>query len=154
LGIRLRELVKGLLIVVAWAVIAAAIALPTWYERLTPWKGAQPGQAYLGLREGTAFLKPLDLILLSLLSIFAGALLVDAKRIVLGYFGWLCLFALLMFLGISSPVRVGGVTGVYAEFLQGLAVVLVFRSILFGPLFLGLIGAVVGGAIAEEMHLT
>ena len=116
---------RTIAIVIAWGVTNASIIL----------------NAFLNGRE---MLEWYDLLLLFVISGFAGVLLAEVKAIVLGVFEALFLSVLLTYVCMILPVLLGNVSGFYqANVIYWLALGVIFKA--FFPL--GLIAFIMGGML-------
>jgi hypothetical protein len=122
---------SSILIVLAWSVTTACIEL----------------NAFLN---GSQMLEWYVLLIIFLLSIFAGMLLQDIKAIILGVFEAVVLSVLLTYIGIVLPTFVGG-TPYYgqANAVYWVALQYVFR--MFFPAFpiILVMGALIGGFVED-----
>jgi hypothetical protein len=129
---------RTILVVIAWSIISTSITLNVFLS------GTQiTGFAFWSI--STA----LPLLLLFLVSIFAGMLLGDIKSIVLGIFEALALTILLTFVGIALPVLIGSAPSFYANIVYDDAMYDIFS--MFFPLIpiSFLTGAVIGGFLED-----
>jgi hypothetical protein len=128
---------RSITIVIAWGITNASIVLNAFLS------GGQIG--------GSTGLEWYYLLLLFSVSVFAGALLVDVKTIVLGVFESLFISVLFVYLGMILPVLLGNVAGFgQANLVYWAAIGLIFK--VFFPL--GILTFVLGGMVggfAEDL---
>ena len=134
---------KSIMITVGWAIGVSTIALRTIYDRFLAFL------LFGRVEEYSAVLRPIDFVLIFVVSVLAGALLLDPGRIIFGYLGTLVLSALIMYTCLTLPLVVGK-TGAFGRLLQESAISYTFTSILFGPLFIIIVGGLVGGFLGER----
>jgi hypothetical protein len=125
------KFIRTLLTVVGWSFAVASIVLQCLYER--------------------PILSEVDLALLFLVSLLAGAALYDAKKVMLGFVVSLGLSSLIIFIFLSSPAFLGMARHLErVDILYAGNVTMMFRNMF--PLFFVscFIGAVVGGFLGEK----
>jgi len=120
------------LVIFGWGVAVASVVLNRLYQ--------QP------------LLTGLDYILLFVISVFAGALLLRAKLVLLGWIIATVFSLILMFLCLTMPVLIGWVKHPqFSYLLHWGIVVMVFRA-LFPTFFITcLMGSIIGGFVGEEL---
>jgi hypothetical protein len=96
-----------------------------------------------------AFLGPVELGLLLLVSFAAGALLSDIGKTILGYFASSMIAAITLYFVAISPTLVGAVGGTEAAFLQEVWISIMIRAFFPLPLIGFLAASVVGAAVGE-----
>ena len=128
----LAETGRGVLVIVPWALLIASIAGQALFR-----------QAVLG---------PMELLLLSAVSIFAGALFSDLGRAIIGFFISAVLGVATLYILAVMPSLVGVVTAADGDFLQQLWIGIILRALFPFP-FIGFIVASIFGAALGERFL-
>ena len=129
---------RTIIIVIAWSIISTSIMLNVFLS----------GNRIVGFAFWSIS-TALPLLLLFLLSIFAGVLLGDLKSIILGVFETFALWILLMYVGMSLPAIVGNAPLLYQQEVYQNAIYNIFAmSFPLVPLAF-LLGAVLGGFLED-----
>jgi hypothetical protein len=125
------KFIRTFLIVVGWSFALSSIVLQCLYER--------------------PILSEVDLAFLLLVSLLGGAMLYDAKKVILGFAVSLGLSFLIIFILLSSPAFLGMARHLErVDILYAGNVTRMFRNMF--PLFfvVSFIGAVIGGFLGEK----
>lgn len=144
LGLWMKKIVRNVLITIGWAIVVSTIALRTLYDRFLAFL------LYERVEEYAAVLRPLDFVLIFLVSVLAGVLLHEPGSIVFSYLGSLALSGLIVYVGLTMPIYAGKTHGL-GRLLQESAINFMFTNLLFGPLFLLLVGSFLGGILGERL---
>jgi len=128
----LNERLKAALIVISWSLIISSILLRALYER--------------------PILSVLELALLVIVSIFAGAVMANARTVVLGYIASIILTIFITYFSLVLPVLLNKIGfAPLGDLVYQQAIIMVFRGIFPVPIFLCFIGAFVGGFLGERL---
>jgi hypothetical protein len=124
---------KFLLMILCWAVIMASIILQNLYVR--------------------PLLDNVGLTLLLLASFYAGFVIEDLRRVVIGWVAALVFSALIMFFVLSLPLFLGRAWsfGLTQEFFAGI-IVMIFRAVFPNVIVLSLLSASLGAIISEKIN--
>jgi len=130
-SIKNKNLAKFILITLGWSTSSSSIILQALYQRPTP----------------TAT----DIILLAAISLLAGALLADARKVMFGYILSTALTIIIVFLILALPMLLGLVkqTGLYQIFYAG-NMTMMFRYMFPTTFITSLISSIIGGYLGEE----
>lgn len=125
--------VKFLFMTLCWAVLMASIILQNLYVH--------------------PLLDSLGLALLLLASFYAGFVIEDLRRVVVGWVAALVFSALMMFLVLSLPLFLGRAWsfGLTQEFFAGI-IVMIFRAMFPNVIVLSLLLASLGAFISEKVN--
>jgi len=146
----LRKSMRNGLITIGWAIAFSTIALQSRYQRAIQLLtlGTRPQYA--------AWLKPEHYLLIFVVSVLAGAVLVEPGQIVLSYAGTLSVSILLMFGCLSLPALLGIIGSPGGRISAGLlvesAIIDTFQSIVLGSFIIILMGGLFGGMIGERLE--
>lgn len=126
-----KKLIQFIATTLGWSTAASSIILQALYQRQTP--------------------TTIDIILLAAISLIAGALLADAKKVMIGYILSTTLTITIVFLILALPMLLGLVkqTGLYQIFYAG-NVTMMFRYMFPATFITCLISAIIGGFLGEE----
>jgi len=138
-----------ILTMLGWGTVLGTIGLHTLYERAL--------RLLLGKAlEEFAFapLRPLDLLLIFLVSVLAGAILLEPEKILIGYVSSFVLSGLIMFFGLSLPATLHALkfswSGEYLDLFYSGSLDFTVRALLLGPIVICLIGGMLGGIFGER----
>jgi len=128
----MQERLEGLLVTLGWGLVLAAVSLHTLY--------VEP------------VLSSMDVLILFLVSLIAGALLKEIETFVVGFVLALGSSVLLMLFCLSLP-GIFGVTGEVTSMLYDVAIVTVARSIFPAPFVAILLGGFFGNMLGERLRI-
>jgi len=132
--VALNNKIADLLLTVGWSVTTSFIILQALYQRLQ-----EP-------------LTPTEVVLIFIVSAFAGMLIVDAEAIILSYLGLLSLSILTVYFSLTLPASLGVIqyASLRAILFEGV-IGIVTRIALLYLLLPCLIGGILGGILGERL---
>jgi len=143
-NLKATRILNYALVTIGWSITVATIALQTLYYRFLRF-------LIEGLvEENAAVLRPMDLILIFLVSLLAGAVIAEPSRIVLSFLGTLFTSGLIMYFCLTLPAIIGKTRSGLGVLLEMSAVNYVFTTLVFGPVILLLLGSIIGGILKER----